>query len=368
MRLNLRKTAAVFLAAVMLLAACGSAERPESEPPSARSVAWYTIYSGCDRPLADLEPVHETRDADTIAYYLTEVYGLEDGSWSDVAIYRAGGTEAFEIAVIRTENEKTAKKAAEALADYIEVREGDFTGYEPEQAAIVHGSKAAYSPQGDAALLICDDPDTAENAFLAAYDEMARVSFTPPGKDDMTPYDTAAILSAWDSGDSSGLGEKDAAILDMASAVLDEVLTPDMTDCERERAIYQWVTGHAVYDQDHYDKLGRMDPDSYNPYGLLKNGKAVCLGFATTFQLLMDMADVECVTVVGASRGSTADHAWNMVRLDGKWYCADPTWDVQEGPEQWSYFNVTSDWMTLTDHQWDYETVPDATAEDGGQA
>ncbi len=362
----MKKRIALLLAAVMTAASCGAGERPDSEPPSARSVAWYIVRTGCNKPLADLEPVHETRDAETVAYYLTEVYGLEEGSWSDAAIYRAGGTEAFEIAVIRTENEKTAQKAARALEDYIAVREGDFTGYEPEQAAIVHDAKAAFSEQGDAALLICQDPDAAAAAFSRSYEAMTRVPFDPPGKDDMTLYDTAAILDAWDSGNASGLSEKDAAIFELASQVLDEALTPDMTDYEKERALYQWVTGHGEYDQDHYDKLGKMDPDSYNPYGLLHNGKAVCLGFATTFQLLMDMAGVECVTVVGASRGSTADHAWNMVRLDGKWYCADTTWDVGEPPESWSYFNVTSNWMTLTDHQWDYENVPEATAEDGG--
>ena len=32
-----------------------------------------------------------------------------------------------------------------------------------------------------------------------------------------------------------------------------------------------------------------------------------------------------------------------------------------------SYFNVTSDWMAQTDHQWDYEDVPEATAEDHGR-
>ena len=61
-----------------------------------------------------------------------------------------------------------------------------------------------------------------------------------------------------------------------------------------------------------------------------------------------------------------------MVRLDGEWYCVDVTWD---DPSSWEdvpanmwdrthhrFFNVTSDWMRETDHQWEYLYVPEATA------
>ena len=89
----------------------------------------------------------------------------------------------------------------------------------------------------------------------------------------------------------------------------------------------------------------------------------ICLGFATTFQLLMDMADVECITVVGAAFNSAEYHAWNMVKLEGEWYCVDVTWD-EGNTVAWKhrYFNVTSDFMRQTDHQWDYENTPEATA------
>ncbi len=329
-------------------------------------IAGYIVETGCGRDIDDLERLDATVDEATLAYYLEAVYGLESGSWTDCAVYRAGGAEAFEIAVVRFVDQKAADTGGEALTAYLAVREGDFTGYAPEQADIVHGSRAAVSQYGDAALLICQDAERAEDAFLASYDWFYREPFDPPGKDDMTVYDTAAILAAWDSGEAAGLSDKDAAILDLAAAVVEEQTTPDMTDYEREKALYAWVTGNVIYDQDHYDPLGRIDPASYDPYGPLANGKGVCIGVASTFQLLMDMADVECITVIGASRGNTADHAWNMVRLDGAWYCADPTWDVEKDEDDWDYFNVTSDWMAGTDHQWDYDAVPEATAADGG--
>ena len=105
------------------------------------------------------------------------------------------------------------------------------------------------------------------------------------------------------------------------------------------------------------------------------NHTAVCLGYATTFQLLMDMAGVECITVAGASRSSTEDHGWNVVRLNGNWYCVDVTWDANyreygysRGREsEWRYFNITSNEMAATDHQWDYANIPEAVTRGNGR-
>lgn len=325
-------------------------------------IAERIVTVGCDRDIETLERLDASVDEATLDYYLEAIYGLEGGSWTDCAIYRAGGAEAFEIAVVRFDGLKAAAAAVEALTEYLTVREGDFTGYAPEQADIVANSRVASSEYNDVAMLICEDADRAEDVFLSSYEWFYREPFDPPQKDDMTVYDTSAILEAWDSGDDSGLSEKDAEILSLAGAVIDGQTTADMTDYEKERALYAWLTGNVIYDQDHYDPLGRIDPSSYDPYGPLANGKGICIGVAVTFQLLMDMADVECITVIGASRGNAADHAWNMVRLDGAWYCVDPTWDIGKDEDEWDYFNVTSDQMAGTDHQWDYDAVPEATA------
>ena len=368
----MKRAMALFIACLLVLSCSCTRDKAPEQPAdelwylTAEQLARYIVVNGCRQDESALERLDRTLDEQALRSYLTEVYGLEDGSWTDCAIYRAGGSEAFEIAVLRMGGEERARQAADALTAYIGSREGDFTGYEPEQAAIVHDSLAVSSSHGDAALLICQDPESARDCFLASYDALRRVDFVPPNKEDMTIYDTAAILAAWDSGDASSLSEKDAAILELAAQVLDQVTDGDMTPCERERAVYRWITGNVHYDQDHYDKTVQVDPDSYNPYGPLHNGKGVCLGVASTFQLFMDMTGVECITVVGASRQSTSDHAWNMVRLDGRWYCVDPTWDLGDDESVWGYFNVTSERLASTDHQWDYAAVPEAVDTDGG--
>lgn len=197
-----------------------------------------------------------------------------------------------------------------------------------------------------------------------------RELFTPPNEEDMSIYDTSALLSAWEKGDPSGLSGHDKEIYAAAEKILDEIATGDMTDLEKETAVYAWLTANVDYDWSHMDVMAETARDAYGPYGGLVNRSAVCLGYAASFQLLMDMLGIDCVTVVGAGSHSTADHAWNVVKLDGKWYCVDAAWDANGreylgGEYEWRYFNLTSDEMA-EDHQWDYANVPEAVTQGNG--
>lgn len=197
-----------------------------------------------------------------------------------------------------------------------------------------------------------------------------RIKYVQPNEEDMSVYDTSAILTAWENEDPVGLSEEGRAIYDAAKAVLGEIIRDEMIDYEKEAAVYDWVTRNIGYGWSRMDVLEETPREAYTPYGGLVDQMATCMGFATSLQLLLDMAGVECITVVGATLGSTGDHAWNMVRLDGEWYCVDATWDFQyweNTPPGWRFFNVTSDYMARTNHQWDYANTPEATAEGHGK-
>ncbi len=313
-------------------------------------------------------------------FYLAECYGLEEGSWSEAAIYAANGVDAREIAVLRLSGGEDSETAAAALEKYRQSRMGDFFGYAPEQAALLEQAAVVYSGRY-AALLVCQDAETARAAFEACTGETAAgppettavpvlnpdldtrwfIPFDPPNAFDMSLYDTSGIVAAWTSGDESGLSRKDAAILARCREIFAECVTEEMSAFEKELALHDYLVDWGSYDETVYDAhtpLGRED--NTNPYGMLVEGYGICLGYATSFQLLMELADVECITVVGASRESREDHAWNMVKLEGEWYCVDPTWDGADMSHR--YFNVTSARMRATNHQWDYRNVPEATA------
>ncbi len=196
-----------------------------------------------------------------------------------------------------------------------------------------------------------------------------RVRFVPPNEEDMSLYDTSAILAAWEKKDPSGLGGDNRAIYDAAEALLAEIMEEGMTGLEKEKAAYDWLVENVDYDWSHQDLLGETARRAFGPYGGLVDRSAVCLGYATSFQLLMDMSGVECITIVGAGNNSIMDHGWNMVRLNGEWYCTDVAWDANArelaGNHVWRYFNLTSGEMAKN-HQWDYANTPEATAEDRG--
>ena len=121
---------------------------------------------------------------------------------------------------------------------------------------------------------------------------------------------------------------------------------PDgLSDYELELRVHDFLIENTEYDASvKVNDLDDNDPDIYNVYGALVNRKAVCEGYARSFQLLMNGLGVECVGVMG--RGESELHIWNAVRLGSKWYSVDVTWDDQEQVyARYLYFNVTDAYM-----------------------
>ena len=178
-------------------------------------------------------------------------------------------------------------------------------------------------------------------------------------------YDHAAVLRAWRSGNSSGLSYKNRRILEACIEVINELITENMSDYEKQLAIHDWIIDRVRYDEETLSNSPNAspDPDNDNPYGAIFGRRAICSGYSSTFQLFMDMVGIECITVDGYYSVTGAEHAWNMVRIDGEWYCVDVTWNDPIGGSQsaltrYRYFNVTSAFMWETGHRWDESTTP----------
>lgn len=265
----------------------------------------------------------------------------------------ADGVEASEIAVLELADEGDGKEVEEALMKYIQNRAGAFEGYAPQQAALVKNGIVEVNGRY-IALLICREPSAAKEAFLN--------SFGKSGAENR--YDEEAILQAWRTGDDSSLSEGNRSILDAAKEVIASEIDESMSDYEKELAIHDYITGWSRFD---YSVFGRSQSDGFTdgsdtPYGVLVAQSAMCHGYSSTFQLFMDMLDIECITVFGIPGSNGVEHSWNMVKLDGEWYCVDTAWDDPIGGSPChTYFNVTSDYLRKGSiHRWDETSVPEA--------
>ncbi|MCL1831038.1 MAG: hypothetical protein FWG21_06370, partial [Oscillospiraceae bacterium] len=94
---------------------------------------------------------------------------------------------------------------------------------------------------------------------------------------------------------------------------------------EYEKAVY---IHDAIAVMCEYDKT-LNGKDIHNAYGALVEKKAVCDGYAHALQLVLTQLGIECHYVTGEARGPDGPqgHAWNIVRLDGKYTTVDLTWN-----------------------------------------
>lgn len=148
-------------------------------------------------------------------------------------------------------------------------------------------------------------------------------------------------------------------LLNVADNILKTVIKSSMNDYEKELALHDYLIKNIVYD---YDSLSLQNPPSeiYSAYGALINKKSVCSGYANAMKMLLDKCDIECLIVTGDSKIPYKDlsvgHAWNIVKINNKFYHLDVTWDAPIGklPDELfhHYFNITDTEISI-DHKWD---------------
>ena len=68
--------------------------------------------------------------------------------------------------------------------------------------------------------------------------------------------------------------------------------------------------------------------NSHNILGGMVYSRCVCEGYAKIMCMLCNKAKIDCYIIYGELKdnsGHNSDHAWNLVKIDGKWYESDVT-------------------------------------------
>lgn len=123
------------------------------------------------------------------------------------------------------------------------------------------------------------------------------------------------------------------------------------SDYNKIQALHDWLVRNVTPDADNYQD--RDDLWVASAYGAIVDGRATCLGYAKAMFYLLSKAGYDATFVVG--KGHAAKHIWVKVRMDGKWYNIDPTWDdpvsqTAGDPDlvYYDYFMVSDAYMSMS--------------------
>lgn len=124
-----------------------------------------------------------------------------------------------------------------------------------------------------------------------------------------------------------------------------------MTDFEKVFFINGYLASHIEYSED-------ATHGGHSAYAALFDHKAVCQGYALAADLLLRESGLQTKYITGKVKGE--NHAWNKVKLDGKWYNLDITWNdpMPDRGERYrlNYFLI-SDNQLAKDHMWNYDSL-----------
>lgn len=159
------------------------------------------------------------------------------------------------------------------------------------------------------------------------------VSFTP-GKHELTiaaggqKYTRSinvsySVKDALQKKNAKGYDAASKKVFDKAFSIVNKIIKKNMTDREKVKAIHDYLIYHADYVNDG-DPTG-SEKWVYGAEGVLLHGEGVCQSYGIAFHMMAVSAGLDCRYISGTADGG--GHAWNQVKVDGKWYYIDCTWD-----------------------------------------
>ena len=151
----------------------------------------------------------------------------------------------------------------------------------------------------------------------------------------------------------SEIESKQKEIIAEGKKIIKEIITSDMNDEAKRRAIYTYLENNTVYDdaalesaeKNNYMGVDAKYNDSFSTYGILVKKVGVCQSYAFAFDYLCELANIECIMVTGDMMGYLP-HAWNKVKIGNEWFAIDVTNNekslgikdfMYENPDQVSY-------------------------------
>lgn len=100
------------------------------------------------------------------------------------------------------------------------------------------------------------------------------------------------------------------------ASILKSLNLKGKTDYQKVKAIHNYIINNTSYDK---------TLKKHSAYNVLVNKSAVCEGYSLAAYRLFQDAGIQNRIITGTADGGP--HSWNIVKVNGKWYNIDLTWD-----------------------------------------
>ena len=123
-------------------------------------------------------------------------------------------------------------------------------------------------------------------------------------------------------------------------------ISSNLTTTEKIRKVHDYVINNTDYDETASDS-------SKSAYGVFKNKKAVCSGYADAISIFLNTLGIKNYRV------SNDVHIWNLILVNGKWVHLDATWDdpiSNQNITSYDYFLIdTNKLISLNDNEHNFD-------------
>jgi hypothetical protein len=159
------------------------------------------------------------------------------------------------------------------------------------------------------------------------------------------------------------IAEYDVKLRQEISKIMASYSVLGLSEYERVVSLHDCLAKNVEYEYDHHSET------SHSVLGGLLKRKTVCEGFAKTFKLLCDGANIKCIVVSGTATPegkASENHAWNIVKLGGDCYHIDVTWDScafkKTDMLSHAHLNLTDNDIAQ-DHEWKINLLPQCSTD-----
>lgn len=230
-----------------------------------------------------------------------------------------------------TEIESRVNKALDAGEEYVDLTDlGIITNMYADRIG----------EQYQKVLNLCDTCQNNHGSFFVGShrDPYAYVSPATEPAEEADSYGTgpnllAGITIAYDPYYMFSDGGADTELIAQSQAKMTQeydyaisVVNDHMNDTEKALALYDYLIALTDYpDAEMIDEEGIevYSEDSCSACAVFRDHLSVCVANATAYCYLLSDCGIPCIRVDSAEM----QHSWVMLKVDGAWYHADPTWD-----------------------------------------